>query len=93
MPDKFDRQTLQVMQWFLKKGIRAFGPTIGILLVQIRDEIRVELKKDADLPDDIRSILDDYAYQLDNVATIGAIHQAAVIGKLEAILEMARSKK
>ena len=90
--DKYDSQTLQVMQWLLKKKIRSISPEIGILLVDIRDKVRREIENDKNLPGDIKVLLWGYSHSLDVVATMAAIHQAAVIGQLEAIVKQAEKK-
>lgn len=75
----------KLYQWFAEHNIKSISPAIGLLLVEVTEEINSNLLSIKD--DELRRDLEEYTNALDTVCRTAAIHQKVVIDKLDAFVK------
>jgi len=75
----------KLYQWFAEHNIKSISPSIGLVLVEVMEEINSNLLTIKD--DKLHEDLEEYKNALDTVCRTAAIHQKAVIDKLDAFVK------
>ena len=71
----------KLYQWFTEHNVKSFSPRMTTVLLDIAKELKPEIITVKD--DELRKDLEDYEDALITVCCVAAIHQRAVIARLE----------
>lgn len=89
---KADMQSAKGLYELLLK-VPSFSPQLGILLLQIAERVREELKQHPEIVDTDRRFLEEYATAAEHVAHCGGMHQKLVIDRLEVFVDRGKVER